>query len=125
MRRRATINHHAAATAARRAPGEWVRAGLYPSGGSITNALWRVRAAFRLSAYEPAGAFEARATAEGDDSLLEVRYVAEERRPRRGGRSVPLHPDAERILGQIRRGEVQAGPEGARRIAAWHEAAYG
>ncbi|MDN3056920.1 hypothetical protein PH213_20665 [Streptomyces sp. SRF1] len=33
--------------------------------------------------------------------------------------------DAERVLGQIKRGEVIAGPEGARRIAARHEAAYG
>lgn len=33
--------------------------------------------------------------------------------------------DAARVLGQISRGEVQAGPEGARRIAARHEAAYG
>jgi hypothetical protein len=33
--------------------------------------------------------------------------------------------DAERILGQIERGEVTAGPEGARKIAARHEEAYG
>lgn len=33
--------------------------------------------------------------------------------------------DADRITGQITRGEILAGPEGARRIAARHEAAYG
>lgn len=33
--------------------------------------------------------------------------------------------DAERILGQIARGEVAAGPDAARRIAARHQAAYG
>ncbi|MBA2951469.1 hypothetical protein [Streptomyces himalayensis] len=33
--------------------------------------------------------------------------------------------EEERILGQIERGEVIAGPEGARRIAAIHQAAYG
>jgi hypothetical protein len=33
--------------------------------------------------------------------------------------------DAERVLGQIERGEVVAGPEGARMIAARHEEAYG
>ncbi|MGO4422471.1 hypothetical protein AB4Z54_28135 [Streptomyces sp. MCAF7] len=33
--------------------------------------------------------------------------------------------DHERVLGQMARGEVLAGPEGARRIAARHEAAYG
>lgn len=33
--------------------------------------------------------------------------------------------DAERVLGQIDRGEILAGPEGARRIAACHQAAYG
>lgn len=33
--------------------------------------------------------------------------------------------DAERVLGQITRGEVTAGATGARAIAARHEAAYG
>lgn len=33
--------------------------------------------------------------------------------------------DATRVIGQIQRGEVQAGAEGARRIAAKAEAAYG
>ncbi|WP_211303270.1 hypothetical protein [Streptomyces milbemycinicus] len=33
--------------------------------------------------------------------------------------------DHERVLGQMARGEVLAGPEAARRIAARHEAAYG
>ncbi|QCX81112.1 hypothetical protein C9F11_37645 [Streptomyces sp. YIM 121038] len=33
--------------------------------------------------------------------------------------------DAERVLGQIERGEVLAGAAGARAIAARHEAAYG
>jgi hypothetical protein len=36
-----------------------------------------------------------------------------------------LTPDAERVLGQIERGEVRAGPEAAREIAAKAEAAYG
>lgn len=40
------------------------------------------------------------------------------------GRIPPNAEDA-RIIGQIRRGEVIAGPEGARRIAARQEAAYG
>lgn len=35
------------------------------------------------------------------------------------------HDDAERVLGQIERGEVIAGAAGARAIAARHEAAYG
>ncbi|MFB6955527.1 hypothetical protein ACFCYB_00470 [Streptomyces sp. NPDC056309] len=33
--------------------------------------------------------------------------------------------DRDRILGQIARGEVLAGPEAARRIAARHQEAYG
>lgn len=33
--------------------------------------------------------------------------------------------DHERVLGQIERGEVRAGPDAAREIAARHEAAYG
>ncbi|MEU8870513.1 hypothetical protein AB0D24_04970 [Streptomyces javensis] len=33
--------------------------------------------------------------------------------------------DAERVLGQLKRGEVIAGAEAARQIAARHEAAYG
>ncbi|RLV66302.1 hypothetical protein STAN_1823 [Streptomyces sp. CBMAI 2042] len=34
-------------------------------------------------------------------------------------------PDSARVLGQIARGEVRAGAEGAREIATRHEAAYG
>lgn len=44
---------------------------------------------------------------------------------RRGRPRLTLTPDAERVLGQIARGEVLAGPEAARQIAARHEAAYG
>lgn len=33
--------------------------------------------------------------------------------------------DAQRVLGQIERGEVRAGAEAARQIAARHQAAYG
>ncbi|MFF3151894.1 hypothetical protein [Streptomyces sp. NPDC057910] len=33
--------------------------------------------------------------------------------------------DAERVLGQIERGECRVGPDAAREIAARHEAAYG
>lgn len=33
--------------------------------------------------------------------------------------------DSERVLGQIARGEVRAGPEAAREIAARHQEAYG
>jgi hypothetical protein len=33
--------------------------------------------------------------------------------------------DEEHVLGQAERGEVQIGPDAARRIAARHEAAYG
>src|SRR5690606_24736430 len=33
--------------------------------------------------------------------------------------------DAQRVLGQIERGEVRAGAEAARQIAAKHQAAYG
>ena len=41
--------------------------------------------------------------------------------------SNPIRPmrDHERVLGQIARGEVQAGPDAARAIAARHQAAYG
>ncbi|MEV4438207.1 hypothetical protein AB0K09_04180 [Streptomyces sp. NPDC049577] len=40
------------------------------------------------------------------------------------GRIVPLR-DWERVLGQVERGEVRAGPDAARAIAARHQAAYG
>lgn len=46
-------------------------------------------------------------------------------RPWRAGRSLTLSADALRALGQVRRGEVLVGLEGARRIAARHEEAYG
>ncbi|MFE9127012.1 hypothetical protein ACFYOF_16605 [Streptomyces sp. NPDC007148] len=36
-----------------------------------------------------------------------------------------MSPDTERVLGQIERGEVLAGPEGARKIAARAMEAYG
>lgn len=42
-----------------------------------------------------------------------------------GNRHVRPETDAERVLGQIERGEVVAGPEGARAIARRHQEAYG
>lgn len=45
------------------------------------------------------------------------------RTPKGGG--VNPQTDADRVLGQIERGEVQAGPEGARRIAERHMEEYG
>ena len=39
--------------------------------------------------------------------------------------TVTQSPDTERVLGQIARGEVVAGREAARRIAARHQEAYG
>ena len=45
--------------------------------------------------------------------------------PAHDRRRVQPTRDADRVLGQIARGEVVAGPEGARRIAAKHQGAYG
>ncbi|MFJ2178943.1 hypothetical protein ACIOHE_39375 [Streptomyces sp. NPDC087851] len=42
-----------------------------------------------------------------------------------GGGHVRRATDADRILGQIERGEVRAGPDAAREIAARHQEAYG
>lgn len=42
-----------------------------------------------------------------------------------GNGHVPPTTDAERVLGQIERGEVRAGPDAAREIAARQQAQYG
>lgn len=44
---------------------------------------------------------------------------------RRGAKPLKPTTDAQRVLGQIERGEVRAGPDAAREIAARHERAYG
>jgi phage terminase small subunit len=40
---------------------------------------------------------------------------------------MPIQPmtDSERVLGQIERGEIRAGADAAREVAARHQAAYG
>lgn len=63
------------------------------------------------------------------DALMEQLGLTE--RPRRrpgpppGLRTVRPTTDAERVLGQIERGEVRVGPDAAREIARRHEEAYG
>ncbi|MEV7793369.1 hypothetical protein AB0O68_15455 [Streptomyces sp. NPDC087512] len=46
-------------------------------------------------------------------------------RPTPDGRGIQPLPDAERVLGQIQRGEIRCGANAAREIAARHQAAYG
>lgn len=123
-RYRARADHVAAASEARAEPGRWVRACVYPTSTSARDTARDVRTAERLPAYAPAGSFQASVSTEPDGYVLWVVYVADGSQHRHG-RALAPDPDTERVLGQIRRGEVVAGPEGARRIAARHEAAYG
>lgn len=73
--RRARVDHAAAAATARTTPGQWVLAGIYPSSASAKSAARRVPLAELVSAYEPAGAYQAETGLHDDGYSLWVRYV--------------------------------------------------
>lgn len=124
MSRHIPVDHAQVAAGLRAQPGVWHIVGEYRNVQSADNTATQIRSGARGigRAYHPAGSFESRKTLTPDGTLVEARYIDHPAaRPRR----IRMSPDTERVLGQIARGEVQAGPEGARRIAAKHQADYG
>ncbi|MFI8535438.1 hypothetical protein ACIGMX_34975 [Streptomyces aquilus] len=113
----------------RRNPGTWTVLGEWRSLDGARLTARRIRNGYQV--YAPKGAYEARAEATETGARVVARYVGEPPSRTKSQQPatprVPSAPDGEsaRILDRIRRGEVLAGPEGARQIAAQHEAAYG
>lgn len=133
MSRHTRVDHARVAACLRALPGQWQLVGEYKNSSTATNTTSMIRRAGQPSGrhYQPAGAYEARMVLTDDGTRIEARYCGIDSlapllpsRPR-GGRQVRPSSDAERVLGQIERGEVRAGADAAREIAARAEAAYG
>jgi hypothetical protein len=124
MSRHTRVDHAQVAAALRAAPGQWLTVGEYHNPTTVTRIAHMIRSAsFALSIwYGPAGAFETRTRLTEDGTLLEACFVGV--RPLHQN-SLPPTFDADRVIGQIERGEVRVGPDAAREIAARHEAEYG
>jgi hypothetical protein len=127
--KRRHIKHAAVAAQLRRHPGMWHEVGEFPGTESASGAARRIRTGYMAPMYQPAGAFEARTEPTEFGTRVVARYVGgvvAREASASGGPAVcaPLR-DCDRVTGQIERGEVLAGPEGARRIAARHMEAYG
>ncbi|PWG13943.1 hypothetical protein DF268_08750 [Streptomyces sp. V2] len=126
--RRTHVDHAAVAAALRAQPGVWLTVGEYRNADTARTIRRRIEEGQRDVGrnYQPAGRYETRATLTDDGTLIEARYLPH-LLPRRTppAATALTQTDAARVTGQIARGEVLAGPEGARRIAARHETAYG
>lgn len=124
------VDHAATAAALRAQPGVWQVVGEYRNVFTAEGMERMIRTGYsdggRLPGrhYQPAGQYETRATLTDDGTLLEARYLPGRRRAPSVA-TMLAQTDAARVTGQIARGEVLAGPEGARRIAARHQDAYG
>ncbi|MFJ5151442.1 hypothetical protein ACIQCF_07610 [Streptomyces sp. NPDC088353] len=132
-KKRRQICHAEVAARLRNQPDVWGEVGEYPGLKSAEDVVRRIRTARQAPMYQPAGSFEARIAGTELYTLVFARYVGhtaavqvlDERPATPPATHIPSGRDCDRVLGQIARGEVQAGPEGARRIAARHQEAYG
>ncbi|MFB7461226.1 hypothetical protein [Streptomyces sp. NPDC056188] len=132
-KKRRLIRHADVAARLRDQPGTWGEVGEYPSRKGAEDAVRRIETAYQAPVYEPAGSFEACVRGTELYSFVFARYVGDtmpapapdERPAVSPAVEIPPSRDCDRVLGQIARGEVVAGPEGARRIAARHQEAYG
>jgi hypothetical protein len=122
--RHTRVDHAKVSAALREQPGQWLPVGEYRNPQTSDRTACMIRTGYHAMArwYGPAGAFETRTRLTEDGTLLEARFVGV-----RPTRPSPLPPtfDADRVLGQIERGEAWVGPTAARKIAARHEEAYG
>lgn len=131
--KRQYVRHAAVAAELRARPGIWAPVAGYPTRSGADTAAHRIRTGYAAPMYQPAGAFEARVELTDLGARLVARYVGDSSLQRatspeprqKPGVSIQPMRDCDRVVGQIERGEVLAGPEGARAIAARHEAAYG
>lgn len=128
--RRPYVDHAATAAALRAQPRVWLVVGEYRNSITAKGVARMIRTGRSDGVrkigrhYQPAGQYETRTTLTDDGTLLEARYLPDRQRAS-SVTTLLAQTDAARITGQIARGEVLAGPEGARRIAARHETAYG
>ncbi|MFF8656764.1 hypothetical protein [Streptomyces huasconensis] len=123
MSHRTYISHARVAACLRQKPGVWQFVGEYRNASSAARTASLIRTASQAtgSNYAPAGAFESRTRLTDDGTVIDARYVGEEH----GKFRARPQADVERVLGQIERGEIRAGRDAAREIAAKAEAAYG
>lgn len=123
--KRPRVNHQETADRLKANPHTWLIVGEYRSTISADGICRYIRTGAQRhshrtpSPYQPAGAYEARMELTEFGVRVDARYVGTPRK------DTPVMNDATRVLGQIKRGEILAGPEAARRIAARHQAAYG
>ncbi|MFJ9037414.1 hypothetical protein ACIRF8_12605 [Streptomyces sp. NPDC102406] len=119
MNRHTRVDHAAAAATLRGVPGTWLPIGEYRNNLTARSIATVIRTASGPSGspYQPSGSCEARLVPTEDGTVVEARYG--------GRRTMRQSTDTERVLGQIERGEVRAGRDAAREIAARAEAAYG
>ncbi|MFF7553623.1 hypothetical protein ACFZA9_12135 [Streptomyces olivaceus] len=119
---RRNVNHTHAAARLRADRGAWLTVSEYRNASTAHTIAYAIRSGRNpnLTAYLPAGSFEARTRLTADGTVVEARYVgaADEK-------CVRPSADAVRVLGQIERGEIRCGADAAREIAASHQAAYG
>ncbi|APY88220.1 hypothetical protein DCW30_05620 [Streptomyces alfalfae] len=134
MSRHTRVDHAKAAARLMQAPGQWLPVGEYRNSFTASTTASMIRRPGQTNPsgrhYQPAGAYDARIVLTDDGARIEARYRGADLAPLvparpRGGRQVRPSSDAERVLGQIERGEVRAGADAAREIAARAEAAYG
>jgi hypothetical protein len=131
--KRRHVRHAAVAAELRARPGVWAPVGQYPNRMTADRTAHRIRSGYEAEMYQPAGAFQARVELTDLGARVVARYVGDSSLQRatgpkpkkKPGASIQPMRDCDRVVGQIERGEVLAGPEGARAIAAKHEAAYG
>ncbi|MFF7142329.1 hypothetical protein ACFZB5_13910 [Streptomyces nodosus] len=128
LTKRPRVDHAATADRLRAHPGEWLEVGEYRSSQAAVGVAYLVRTASvksGVSPYEPAGSFQAVTRLTEYGARVMACYVGGEESHGPDQHAVRPMQDHERVLGQIERGEVVAGAEGARRIAARAMDAYG
>ncbi|MFE9391627.1 hypothetical protein [Streptomyces sp. NPDC006784] len=74
-RKRTYPSHAKAAARLREHPGMWMQVAVYPVAYSARGAAHRIRTAYRLPSYEPAGAFEARVEQLDEGTAVVARWL--------------------------------------------------
>ncbi|WP_431980065.1 hypothetical protein [Streptomyces qinglanensis] len=74
-RKRTHTRHAKAAARLREHPGMWMQVAVYPTAYSAHGAAHRIRTAYRLPAYEPAGAYEARTEQLDEGTAVVARWL--------------------------------------------------
>ncbi|RAJ70206.1 hypothetical protein K378_01371 [Streptomyces sp. Amel2xB2] len=75
MKRRIQTDHMQVAGNCRQQPGEWQHVRAVATDDYGRKEVWRIEGTYRLAAYEPAGAFEARTRQRDMDTAVEARWL--------------------------------------------------